>query len=126
VPFDRVAYHCGAGQPAGPDGRFYTPLARQRWPECTADPARDSPNRLLLGIEFCHPDASGQPTPETRAALVWLLAGLCRRYGLSPGNDLFRHQDIVGYKECPRWYCRQPREWEALLADVAQAPEAWP
>lgn len=79
-------------------------------------------NADTISIECCHPDESGQFNEETYAALVALLADLCRTYDLDPATDVIRHYDVTG-KLCPKYYVENPEAWEGLLADLAAALE---
>jgi N-acetylmuramoyl-L-alanine amidase CwlA len=88
-------------------------------------------NTKYIGIENCHPDASGEFNAKTRASLIGLCAELCVKYGFNPGTDIFRHYDVSG-KLCPLFYVRNPDAWAALKADIEAAmaavyetPSAW-
>ncbi len=101
VPEGEVAYHCG--------GRSYTPEAKEYFGDYCTDPHK-SPNLCAIGIEMCHPDTSGLPTPATASASQLLIRDICSRYGLNPAVALWRHYDITG-KLCPLWYVDHPSEW---------------
>lgn len=53
-------------------------------------------------------------TRETLEALLVRLAILCKRWKLDPLHSLYRHQEIVGFKDCPRWWVRHQADWEAM------------
>ena len=59
-------------------------------------------NSDTLSIECCHPDDSGQFTPETYDALVKLVRWLNEYYELTP-EQVIRHYDVTG-KSCPAAY----------------------
>jgi N-acetylmuramoyl-L-alanine amidase len=119
IPTDEVAYHCGATSPIRPGSdQYYTDLARQRWAYFTLDYEHRSTNQITIGIELCHNDWGGEPSPECRASAIDLVAGLCRKNNLDPAADVLRHQDIVGYKSCPKWACDNPEHWAAFLAAI--------
>ena len=80
----------------------------------------NSRNNDTVSIEFCHPDDTGEPTPETYDALVRLTAWLCELYGLDPAEDVIRHYDVIG-KECPRYYVRNEDAWLRFRQDVSAA-----
>ena len=80
----------------------------------------NSRNADTVSIEFCHPDDTGEPTPETYDALVRLTAWLCELYGLDPAEDVIRHYDVIG-KECPRYYVRNEDAWLQFRQDVSAA-----
>lgn len=119
IPDDEIGYHCGATSPIkeGSD-QYYTDEARARWPGYTLDYKRLSPNQITIGIELCHRDWTGELSPETKSSAIELAAVLCKSHGLDPMRDILRHQDIVGYKECPRWLCRHPDDWTLFRTAV--------
>ncbi|MDR1704248.1 MAG: N-acetylmuramoyl-L-alanine amidase [Clostridiales bacterium] len=77
-------------------------------------------NARFIGIEVCHPDASGRFSPVTYAALVELVADICIRYGFNPRKQVLRHYDVTG-KQCPLYYVKNENEWEAFLTAVTIA-----
>jgi len=77
-------------------------------------------NASYIGIECCHPDASGKFNDNTYAALIELCADICARYGFDPLKSVVRHYDITG-KICPLYYVKNPYEWERLLVSAAIA-----
>ena len=70
-------------------------------------------NADTISIECCHPDDTGKFTRETAEALARLLDWLIETYGLERENIL-RHHDVNG-KDCPKYFVRNPKEWEAFL-----------
>jgi len=106
IPEAEKAYHCGA---AG-----YTPEARAFFGNYCTDP-NSSPNRVTIGIELCHPDDGGQPTPATETAALDLVRDLCWRHELDPRTAVWRHYDITA-KHCPLWYIDHPDEWERFIS----------
>lgn len=70
-------------------------------------------NGDTISIECCHPDDTGQFTPETYDALVKLTRWLMERYGLET-EQVIRHYDVTG-KECPRYFVQHPEAWQAFL-----------
>jgi len=79
-------------------------------------------NSDTVAIEVCHPDDTGEFSPETYARAVELTAWLCREFRLDPAEDVIRHYDVTG-KECPRWYVKNPEDWERLKLDTAAEME---
>lgn len=119
IPDDEVGYHCGATSPIKEgSNQYYTDTARSRWPAYTLDYVHFSPNQITVGIELCHRDWNGELSPETKTSAIELAATLCKAHGLDPMCDILRHQDIVGYKECPRWFCRHQDDWVLFLTAV--------
>lgn len=78
--------------------------------------ASNDRNDDTLSIEVCHPDDTGEFTPESYASLVRLVRWLAEFYGLD-GEDVIRHYDIRG-KECPRYFVQNPEAWEAFKTEV--------
>lgn len=73
-------------------------------------------NDDTLSIEVCHPDDTGEFTPESYAALVKLVRWLAEFYELGE-EDILRHYDIRG-KECPRYFVQNPEAWEEFKVTV--------
>lgn len=101
IPDNEIAWHAG---------RSYG----SKW-----DAIAKTNNSRFIGIENCHPDATGKFGDKTRTALIELCADLCKKYGFSAQNDVYRHYDVTG-KSCPLWHVRNPAEWEKLKSDIAQ------
>lgn len=76
-----------------------------------------SMNRKSIGIETCHPDATGKFNDVTYNGLVELCADICQRYGLTIDN-IIRHYDVTG-KCCPKYYVENPNAWIQFKNDVA-------
>lgn len=83
--------------------------------------ATNERNVDTISVEVCHPDETGEFSPETYDSLVRLLAYLCDRFGLVE-EELIRHYDVTG-KMCPRYYVEHPEAWEQLKSDVKDALE---
>lgn len=69
-----------------------------------------------VSIECCHPDETGEFTPETYASLVKLCRWLAEVYDISP-DGLIRHYDVTG-KLCPLYYVENENEWESFVGEV--------
>ena len=84
-------------------------------------------NSKYIGIECCHPNADGKFNDYTLDAVVELTADLCKKYGLDPRKDVYRHYDVCG-KMCPLYYVNRTDQWDALknrvLQKYNQAPNA--
>lgn len=76
-------------------------------------------NHDTVSVEFCHPDATGEPTEATYESLVKLTAWLCDLYGLS-ADDVIRHYDVIE-KECPRYFVENEGAWTQFKQDVEKA-----
>lgn len=94
LPNEEVGYHVGA--------KVYTRYADFYF--------GSYPNNCTIGIELCHPDKTGKPTPETEGAAIELASNLCRLYGINPEDRVCRHFDITT-KQCPLWYCTHLGDW---------------
>jgi hypothetical protein len=77
-------------------------------------------NSRFIGIEVCHPDATGKFSPVTYAALVELAADICKRHGFDPRKQVLRHYDVTG-KDCPLYYVKNEVAWAKFISDVAIA-----
>jgi len=74
-------------------------------------------NRVSIGIENTHPDATGKFTTATYNSLINLLAYLCTKYNLDPLTSIVRHYDVTR-KNCPKYYVDHPSKFEKLKKDV--------
>ena len=78
--------------------------------------ATNERNRDTISIEVCHPDETGEFTPESYASLVRLTAWLCDNFDLSRSR-VIRHYDVTG-KLCPLYFVEHEEAWEQFLRDV--------
>lgn len=69
------------------------------------------PNDSTLGIEMCHMDWEGSFSEDTWDSTVKLTALLLSTYNLKV-EDIVTHMDVVGWKDCPRWFKTFPEELE--------------
>ena len=97
IPEDELAYHVGSNT--------YTSYALHKF--------GTYPNNCTLGVEVCHTDKSGRMTAESFEALVSLLTLWCKKYKLS-ALDITTHHQIVGWKECPKWFTDHQADFEYL------------
>lgn len=104
LPYEEMAYHVGSTEP-------YTKDALSR--------LSTYPNDCTIGIEMCHPDASGKPTLETLHATIELAAFLLKKYNLTY-KDLWTHKEVVGWKICHKYYVENPTEWSNFKNYVNQ------
>lgn len=111
IPDTEVAYHVGSSIIDPASKRIYTDLARQLFPGY-CEPTT-SPNHVTLGIECCIQDATGEFSQPTMTSLISLIRSLIARYDF-PQVRILRHWDIVGWKECPLYYVKNPEAWIAL------------
>lgn len=75
------------------------------------------PNDSTLGIEMCHMDWEGSFSDETWDSTVKLTALLLSTYNLNV-NDIVTHMDVVGWKDCPRWFQKFPEELVRFKKEV--------
>lgn len=73
-------------------------------------------NGDTLSIEVCHPDETGEFTPESYESLVRLVNWLREFYDLDV-DDVIRHYD-VSQKICPKYYVEHPEAWEQFRTDL--------
>jgi N-acetylmuramoyl-L-alanine amidase len=78
----------------------------------------DYPNDCTIGIECCHIDWDGCMTLETYKTLVELSADELKKHGLNETN-LWTHQQVVGWKNCHKWFVDNPDEWIKFKKDVS-------
>ncbi len=76
-------------------------------------------NARYIGIECCHPDASGRFNEKTEAAVIALTADICRRHGFDIGC-VKRHYDVTG-KSCPLYYVNNATAWDDLVHKIKAA-----
>lgn len=70
----------------------------------------DVSNGWSVTVETCHPDSTGEFSPESLQTLIELAAYVCNHYDLDPMTDIYRHSDFVN-TDCPRWYTGHPDRW---------------
>lgn len=102
IPDDEMAYHCGS--------TTYTPEALSK--------LGNYPNECTIGIEMCI-DKFGNINEKTFQNAVDLVVLLCKKFGLNEQN-LWTHKGIVGWKDCPLPWVRNPSEFERFKACVKQ------
>jgi N-acetylmuramoyl-L-alanine amidase len=101
IPLAEMACHVGA--------KLYTPDALSR--------LGPYPNDCMIGIELCHPTATGEFSPETWSAAAGLAAMLTKRFALDPLADIWTHHGIT-QKRCPKYFVDHPRAFERFKLDV--------
>ncbi|WP_241254554.1 N-acetylmuramoyl-L-alanine amidase [Brevibacillus sp. SYP-B805] len=120
LPEAEMAYHVGSSLPYKPGTtQIYTPEAWARL-NTNRSGQKPYPNNCTIGIECTHIDWDGRMTKETWRATVKLAAQLLKRYGLT-ANDLWLHKEVVGWKDCHRWFVNNPAEWARFKAEVGTA-----
>ena len=80
-------------------------------------------NAYYIGIECCHPSASGEFNALTYQSLIWLCGEICKRYGFDPEKQVVRHYDITG-KSCPLFYRNNETAWVTLKNDIKNETSA--
>lgn len=109
IPFDEIAYHanekaCRISKLKGDikfsDGSTY----------------HGDANVTSIGIEMCvEKDGTIHGSTVKRAEQV--AAELCKKYGLDPAKDIYRHNDITG-KNCPAPWVSHPELFTQFKKDV--------
>lgn len=115
IPENEVAYHVGSSQEDPASGKVYTDLARKSFGKYAT--IINSPNNCTIGIELCPINNSGDFAPETYRAAVELTREICKKYNLKK-EQIFTHHDIVGWKDCPRFWVRNPIFFENFKKEV--------
>lgn len=109
VPTTEKAYHVGS--------TVYTDLAREIFGDYARFPEKTSPNSCSIGIELCH-GPEGAFTSATIEAAMVLVAQLCKSFRLNPIKRVVTHNEVVGWKECPKYWVKHPALFEAFKQDV--------
>jgi len=104
IPETEIAYHVGS--------KKYTRRALSR--------LSSYPNDYTYGIEMCHKDWTGEFTEETLDSTVQRCADLCLKHDLDPIRDIWTHQQVVGWKECPRWFVKKPVAFQEFKERVKE------
>lgn len=68
------------------------------------------PNNCTYSIECTHVDNTGRMTPQTYRTLLFRVVELCLKFGLTNEN-LWLHQEVVGWKDCHRYFVNNPDIW---------------
>jgi len=102
VPEDEVTWNCGSAT--------YTDMAKEKFGDYYTRVS--SPNFLTIGIELCHNDWSGKFSAKVLGKAKMLCLGLCKKYDLNPLTDIVTHHEVVGWKDCPRWFTENPELFE--------------
>jgi N-acetylmuramoyl-L-alanine amidase len=100
IPTDEVGYHCGSSQP-------YTIDALTR--------LGAYPNNTTVGIEMCI-EADGSIHEDTFQNAADLVVHLIREDGFP--NTIFTHKGVVGWKDCPLPWVKNPAEFERFKNTV--------
>jgi len=120
VPDNEVAYHCGTTMIDPRSGRLYTNWAREKFPGYAHE--NSSPNNCTIGIELCV-DVKGDFTAETLHAAAELTAKLLMDHRLTV-DDIGHHNKVVGWKDCPLPWVKNPPLFDAFKARVQKILEA--
>lgn len=116
IPEWEVAYHCGSSQVDPVSLKVYTDLARKLFSDYCYKST--SPNLCTIGVELCPTDAAGHFADATLEAAVELAADIMVRYKLK-SEQLVTHHDVVGWKDCPRLWVKQPELFGMFKLQVA-------
>jgi N-acetylmuramoyl-L-alanine amidase len=120
MPDNERAYHVGTTTLDPASGRLYTDLARKVFGEKYCTPPY-SPSYACIGIETCHKDWTGKFNNVTLNSLVQLVVSLFKKYPdklTDPLTQVIRHYDVVGWKECPLWFVKNPLDFDEFKQTV--------
>lgn len=125
MPEREVAYHVGwAGKVDPMSNKPYTDLAREIFAgKYIDDPAHYSPNYACIGIEMCHTDWKGTFTKETLDSAAELVTSLLKKFSLDI-DRIVTHHDVVGWKDCPKYFVDHPEEFNIFKQRVDAALKA--
>lgn len=116
IPENERAFHCGTSKKDPISNKVYTDKARDIFGKYCIFPNL-SPNQVSIGIEMCHIDDEGNYKPETILSAIELVSYLCKVYNISI-NKIITHNDIVGWKECPKLWVNKPFLFDAFKFDI--------
>ena len=102
VPEEEVAWH------AGPSSKTRREVETR---------LGGKPNWRTIGIELCHPDASGAFLRATWNAAVALTADIMQRHGIAIETRILRHYDCTG-KLCPLWMVNNGADWTEFVRET--------
>lgn len=114
MPEEEVALHVGEQSSRNIDpasGRVYTDWARDRFGIYGDVDKGWGPNWVTIGIEMVPIDNEGRFTSQTLGSGRELGVDICRRHNLSV-EGIGTHHDVVGWKDCPRWWVNHPEDFE--------------
>jgi N-acetylmuramoyl-L-alanine amidase CwlA len=102
IPTNEMAYHVGSST--------YTTEAKNK--------LGSYPNNCTVGIEFCITDDHGRMNKSTWNEGAKLVAYLLEKFNLTT-NDIWLHQEVVGWKDCHRYFVENPNEYDRFKNDVS-------
>ncbi len=79
-----------------------------------------NPNYCTVGIELCHQGWDGSFGESTLFSAAELVASLCENFKLNPYRDITTHKAVVGWKNCPKYWCEHPDEFQRFQRMVAR------
>jgi len=95
IPTGEAAWHVGS--------KTYTAYTRSYL-------TSGNPNYCTIGIEMCHPRIDGAFAYSTLQSACELAASICGELHLNPYRDITTHKAVVGWKDCPKYWCENPGE----------------
>jgi N-acetylmuramoyl-L-alanine amidase CwlA len=104
IPEKELAYHVGS--------KKYTKKALAK--------LSSYPNNYTYGIEMCHRGWTGEFSEATLDSAAHRCAELCLKRDLDPLQDIWTNQQVVGWKDCPRWFVKNPKEFEKFKEKVEE------
>lgn len=102
IPTNEMAYHVGS--------TTYTANAKKL--------LGTYPNDCTIGIEFCILDNRGKMNELTWQKGAKLVAYLLEKFNLNIDN-IWTHQEVVGWKDCHRYFVENPNEYKRFKNDVS-------
>jgi N-acetylmuramoyl-L-alanine amidase len=111
IPTNEKAYHCGSAVRDPKSGKFYTDKARELFGDFAKYPETTSPNSCTIGIEMCAVDKTGTFSEATLKSARQLVDELMEKFSLT-GDRVVTHNDVVGWKDCPRLWTTTPESFE--------------
>jgi N-acetylmuramoyl-L-alanine amidase len=100
IPEDEMAYHVGS--------KTYTDRAEKELSEY--------PNDCTIGIEMCV-DRNGNITEKTFENTINLTVDIIIRNKMK-SSSIFTHKEVVGWKDCPMPWIKNPAYYEKFKSEV--------
>jgi N-acetylmuramoyl-L-alanine amidase len=118
IPDNEIAYNCGTSKIDPVSGKYYTDLARAKFGNYAIDHVNQSPNSCTISIECSHIDWNGTMTEKTMSSLKELAKSICDKYQLNPDQDVLLHKEVVGWKDCHKYFVLNPDKWAEFKASL--------
>jgi N-acetylmuramoyl-L-alanine amidase len=121
---NEVAWHCGSKTIDPVSGKMYTDWTRAVLGEYATNDKGRTPNYCTVGVEMHAIDAGGRFSDETMLAALDIGVLVCQLHSLDPIRQVTTHHQIVGWKDCPRWWTSHPEQF-GKFKDALRGQLSW-